>query len=224
MGGRGYSAGVLDFDLLLWVLIGLLAGSAGLLVGAGTRGRMQFRAEPVCRRCRSVVLFDQERRLERCDSCGETLGKQGLLYFRHRWIWSALLLATAVEAVALALAPATAIAIGLLNSHARQPDWADLAAGLVGYAIAPLLPGFFIARSLLSAKDPSAPLCRECLAPLDASAIFDVGACPACKATFLEAGAPRPARPATWGMRILAGISLLLAAGVALVVGLPKVW
>ena len=211
-------------DLVLWVTTGVLAVAAGLLAGAGTRGRMPFRAEPLCRRCRAVVVFDGSRPIDRCEACQTTLGPDGLLYFRHRWIWTALFLALILLGIALILVPLTAILRHLLAENVPSPDWRAIPLGLGVYVGLPLLSGFLASRAILTAEDSSKPLCRECRAPLDAKAIFDAGACPSCKATFLDAGAPRPASRPAWAMRasFVGALAGTVAAIVAL--GIPALF
>lgn len=210
-------------DLVLSVATILLSVAAGALAGLGVRGRMPFRAEPLCARCRSIVVYEKDRPFDRCGACGATLGAGGLLYFRHRWIWSFLVLSCTLGGLAIVLLPLTAVALHLVADGHPLPTLAWLARTTALLAIVPFLPGYCAGASLLTVESPTEPRCRECTAPLDPQAIFDRGGCSSCKATFLDAGPPRPAQRVPTLMRILCVVTMVAAAALVAFGGFPTV-
>jgi ribosomal protein L37AE/L43A len=197
-------------DLIVSIAAIVIAAAGGLLLGTGTRVRLRFRAEPLCAACRRVVLYDAERGLDVCTGCGASLVPNGVLYFRRRWIWTAVLLGLALLLVAFLVPSAVLLTIRLVADGPPIPlpsaMW-FLHAWLV-LGVVPGVIGFLAARSLLGTDSAREPLCRECATPLDAKAIFDAGACGSCGQTFLDAGAPRPRHKQALLMWALLGITV----------------
>ncbi|MBL9121183.1 MAG: hypothetical protein JNL80_14835 [Phycisphaerae bacterium] len=188
-------------DLVLSIATIVCALGAGLLLGAGTRGRMRFRAEPVCARCGAVMLYEPDRGIDRCGHCGITITETGLRYFRRRWIWSALLLGLILAGLSLVTIPAAVLVRHLLADPAPElPKLTWFLHVWLLLAMTPLAFGFVVVRCLLGRESAREPRCADCGAKLDAQAIFDAGACGACGQTFLEAGAPRTTHRPAWVM------------------------
>lgn len=203
------------FDLIVSILTMVTGGAGGLLFGAGLRGRLRFRAEPVCCMCGTAAQYEPTRGFGRCIRCGANLLPIGLLYFRRRWIWSFLVLGIVLVAIGVLVPPVALLTRRLMAT--TPPEALPGAAWFLHASLAlPLLPGtvgLLLARGILGSDSPREPLCGECSAPLDPGAIFDAGACSACGQTFLDAGAPRPKHRSAFGSLILAALVAATALG-----------